>query len=352
MKFRYFVSMFRMKFFLVSLSFSAFTVLTACPACNVHNYLYSSVLKSPVIYKGVVIEDCGEGRASVVVLNVIRADSSFKNSVSDTVVTRLHTPGEKIGETFIFLNPGFSRGPTFELLSDQYETEIIFLSDTSREIKDVTEAILMVEGVSTHSNRMGMDYIENNYLECFDSLTVRINSFRTESFSNPDMFFANYRMGNLCRALLLKESPEAENFIFSQIDSVSNYMFTDIDWNKPPFRGETPAGEMLRSFLTESGEFKLLNGKILSRYFLEMSDSDNNSGVYFAYAFSFTEFKIKVFQDLNGIQKNRVATGMVLAALWNKYWFRHNERDFLAQSALKLSTDETLNSFIREKFNF
>lgn len=294
-----------------------------------------------------MIEDLGENRASVVILKVIKSDSTFNSIETDTIETYLYKPTEKIGDEYIFSNP-HTRGPSFETLLSTFEFEVTFLADTARKIENIEEALKMVEGLSRHSNQMGFEYISAHSESCFESLTARFNKFRQDCFNDPEIYFANYRISNLATAVLELETNQSKKFIFAQIDSVSKYPFKQPNWNTTPYRGETPQGEMLRTFLSGTEKNKRLYDEILVRYLLELQTKESYSNIYFAYAFSFIDFKRKIFKELNENQKNLLALGMAYAASWNKYWFRREKRDFLIECALKYSTNSELTALLKE----
>ena len=176
-------------FFILCFSFNAF----ACPACNIHNYLFSTINASTTIYRGKIIS-VDKDKAKVEVMEILK---NKKNDIQISEIRSeyLYQEKGKIGSEFLFCNPMIS-GVKFEVLDKRMEWEVKFLIDTANVVSTPSDAIKLIEGISNESYRLGIEYVKTNFEVSYDLLYRRMVEFRKECQLTKEDFFNAYRLGN------------------------------------------------------------------------------------------------------------------------------------------------------------
>lgn len=334
--------------FLFIISILALQVSYACPECNIHNYLASSVRSSWYIYKGKIIEKTDKHKAKVEILEMIGPRNLLNFKIGQTKEEYIYDDS-KIGDILIFSKP-VSLGPNYPILPIELEDEIKFLLDSGRMIKDIQEAILRTEGISVESVAAGIIYIKAHYLESYPVLEKRIRTFRSQIFKDPNHFFACYRISNLTRAVLLSDYKPAVDFLLSEIDTLNKSKPLIYPFDNFPLSGDTPQGRFLRAMLQYSKSFDSTHRLIKDKMLHSLKNSESFHIVYFSYALSFFDLEENEFKDLNPEQKNFAALGIAYSALWNKIWFRQELQKRLVNIARKFSADKKLNRTLDKYF--
>jgi len=184
-----------------------------CPHCNIHNLLADSVRSSTNIFHGQVLRQVDDWTAEVKVLKVLRGT----HKVGSNVTNRMYKARAHVGETFIFSDPT-GAGHNFEVLTLDYEDEVLFLAQKEPSVGNLEEAIKRVQGVSVETQKIGMKYIADHHDAAVKPLIAELNSLAPQVFSGKEVFFGQHRLGKLVEALLLKRTNEGRDFLFSQID--------------------------------------------------------------------------------------------------------------------------------------
>jgi len=215
----------------------------ACPACNIYNYLAESVVGSSNIVVGKLGARLDNSRVKVEVRRVLRG----AYQAGQVVEMEAWTKPEDVGMVYIFSDPWDE--PSFRVLELPFEEEVRFLlrladSETrdhksapnvgripgignhlspetlvKYKVKDVDEAIILVQGWSNESKAVGMDYLHQ--CKPFPSQKVihAIESIRRALAPGKEVFSAQNRLGNLVEALMLAPDSEARAFMLAQVEA-------------------------------------------------------------------------------------------------------------------------------------
>lgn len=197
----------------------------ACPHCNIHNHLASSVQSSTNIFLGEVLRQVADGTAEIKVLKVLRGT----HKVGSKVTSKMWRAERHVGERFIFSDPT-SHPPTFEVLSPEFEDEVLFLIQEEPSVGNMEEAVKRVQGVSVVTQEIGMKYIEEHHDAALKPLLAELDSLMPAVFSGKEVFFGEHRLGKLVEALLLKSTDTGREFVFSQIDALPRQQPPPIEW--------------------------------------------------------------------------------------------------------------------------
>lgn len=323
--------------------------VSACPMCNIHNYLYASVNASTKIYRGKVVASKKDNKATIEVLEIIKNEDKKTLKVGELIVQYLFDAEDKIGNEYIFSNPMMS-GVKFEILDTRHEWEVKYLIDSTRSVSSVTEAIRLLECVSRKSNQDGLDYIKANFETAYDSLYFRIAEFRNECQANSSDFYNAYRLTNLTNAFLIQNDSRTRQLLLEEIKSIQVFDPGIITVDSLKYNGSSPLGEYLRQILKSSQKTEF-NTELIAKYIDVLNDSSTSSGIYFAYALSFNN--VEDFNKLT-IGDNNVTfitLGLLSSALWYRaYWQRDNIKPLLAKIE-EINKDPKITEFINKRFD-
>ena len=342
-----------MKSFLIPIALITLstTITHACPYCNIHNYLHTSVKSSTLIYKGKILKAKGKDDALVQVVEIIRSGKSEQIAVGQIRQEPLYHPKDEIGQTYIFSNPVFN-SPTYPVLSVDFEEEIRFLVDSTRMITTVEEAIRRTEGVSTYSTDMGLAYVREHYDSCYPHLVGRIQKLRAIAFENPDCFYAGHRIKNLTAALFISDNEWSRNFFLAEIDTVMASKPMKVNWRNIPVYNEAIQGDYLRAMLMHSKDFEKTHAVIRLKIREAIEHNETSNLVFCAYAMGFDDYSPIAFDELSKEQRNFIALGFYYAAKSNRMnWANLKKNPGLIDLAVQLSTSKELTELIRKNFD-
>lgn len=238
---------------------SAAEPVTACPACNINNYLDDSVRSSHDIFVGRVIRQIDEHTAEVEVVRRLR--TWYK--VGSKVKTKMFHASKDIGKQFIFSDPT-SWPPTFEVLPLEFEDEVLFLIQEKPSIANTLEAIRRVQGVSRRTQGIGLGYVWNHHEQAVGPIIDRLEALMCKVFSSGDVSFGEHRLGQLLKALFLKDSIRAKNFSVAWIDGLGRQTLKKVDWSSIPYRASS-RGEFLRNMLIQGHRHGRLSAILFDR---------------------------------------------------------------------------------------
>ena len=220
---------------------------SACPACNIHNYLTASVHTSKNIFVGKIISAVGNEEAMVEIVSVLRGTAT----VGTRVQRKIWNAGEHIGERIAFCDPE-SGPPNFPCLTGVSEDEVVFLTgfglcpggmsvfdgpggdvrllkptDPKPVIKDVAEAIRRVQGISNESRQMGLEYLLT-FPVPQTRLIIEALEERRQQGGHA------YEVECLVQALLLKPSARVEGYALHEVSRLVQIKRPAIGWNTIP----------------------------------------------------------------------------------------------------------------------
>lgn len=222
----------------------------ACPACNIFNYLYSSINSSKNIFIGELVSDDAQMHGTARVLRVVKGEYSPDAVVN---VTTRYSP--EIGKTYIFSDPTLG-GPDFPMLDwdPLLEDECRFLvrlpqsewmpsqdASSNQEIasierrlrrrsdlikrsmgefvKDADEAVVLAQGTSNLSRLCGFSYIRQHPAETDTKLRDAIAKAKERASVPEASWMERYRLGNLAEALLLQPTPKGESLARQEVEA-------------------------------------------------------------------------------------------------------------------------------------
>ncbi|MCP3683647.1 MAG: hypothetical protein GY861_13260, partial [bacterium] len=293
-------------------------------------------MRSNHIVKGKIIKVNPEGVAIYEVTGIIKDKGDVQLGSDGTV--HLYEAENEIGREFIICDAK-GQGVLFPVVSVDLEEEIRFLSDTTRQIANIDEAIMLAGGISRYSNYTAREYIEKNYDACFDALTNQIRSLRRKIDQDPNYSFADYRITQLTYALAQKRGKRTQEFLLSEIDSVMASDTANIDMNKIPYLGGAPLGSYLKAMLMDSKKYEYRDREISAKLTQTIQESTSKHIMYCAYALAFTDTKFRKFKKLSDEQRNYAAYGVACAVSWRSYWRVSNRKSPLVDEALSLCVD-------------
>jgi hypothetical protein len=259
---------------LLALVFVASVRVSACPACNIHNYLAESVLQSTNIVVGRLSARADGERVTVEVIRTLRGSYRPRRVIEMQAWTQ---PADT-GKVFIFSDPWDY--PSYPVLEMDFEDEVQFLlrlgeleraslsgrarSDAGNaahispktlrryRVSGVDEAIRRVQGWSNESKDVGMEYLFRCKPFPTRQIIDTIGLVRDGLFAGKEAGSAPNRLGNLVEALMLVESAEAEGYMLEQTKPCLQQNEQSVDWTKIP-RAVGPRGEWLTELLGLAG---------------------------------------------------------------------------------------------------
>jgi len=255
-----------MKFHLICLLFAIAIFAPAqtrgCPACNIYNYLGESVLSSSNVFVGRLIAVETNYHATV---EVIRTLCGNYRSGQKVKIDAYATTNE-IGNTFIFSDPK-SFGPSFPQLGMDFQDEVEFLVQlkTSPEntyaprmtpftpqkdyhVKNASEAIKRVQGVSNQSKQAGMDFLRTCRPFPFQKTTDAIEASRSKIIDGKGDNSTQNSAGNLIEALLLDNEAETGSYLVEQVRFTVAQKDAPVNWKDMP-RSASWRGQWLAALL-------------------------------------------------------------------------------------------------------
>lgn len=353
-----------MKTFFLLLGLSISTSVLACPACNIHNYLAANVHSASLIYSAELISLKGDNYEFQVLSFIKNTDN---DTIEATFTKSLTYKDLKIGDRMLFLK--FNKhiyGPSYYRLPGTYEDEVRFLADTNRSVRSVDSAIWLLNCVSRESNRLGADFIRENYENALPALKSSIVNLRQLIQQGKEPDFAAYRMENMISALTDGPEHSYRDFLFSEIDSVANSEVKGLDIDAIHRVVEPPLGEYLRDILSSqyTKQDRKLRGhgshqkveyieKEQSSFYIDLKTAmltKVNTGSpstvgFFTYALGFSSCDdIKEIEILSE-RKYQAALGLLFAADWNDFYFQRGKIEPLIDAALEIYVDDAFKEY-------
>jgi hypothetical protein len=245
-------------------------ILQACPACNIFNYLGTSVLQSSNIVVGKLI---GIQTNSLIRVEVIRTLQGHYNA-KQVVEMRGWADTNDIGKEFIFSDPHHI-DPDYPMLDLSDEDEVQFLIRLAKlererlkgkgmelgdldelsfgvlelyKVKDEDEAIQRTQGWSNQSWLLGLQYLRSAKPFPLRKILTAIEQHKKELLSSTKPWEHLTRAGSLLAGLLLSKDPAVENYILIEVQSCLGQKDEPVNWTSFPY--ESPArGEWLAALL-------------------------------------------------------------------------------------------------------
>lgn len=318
----------------------------ACPACNIHNYLASSVQSSDNVFLGKVLKQIDDRTAQVKVLKVLHGN----HQVGEIVKTEMWQPNDHIDETFIFSDPD-AWPPTFEVLLPAFENEIVFLLQKEPAVNTIDQAITRVQGVSTVTQRIGMAYLADNHAKAVDPLINAISELMPDVFASDDVFFGEHRLGKLVQALLRNESKPVEQFVLNYIDGLSNQAPRKIDWQEIP-RYASSQAVFLRDLLRHSEDQEELHQTLCERLIKQLPALSGAELADAVYALVLLDPAMlgaiqSALEDTEETN-NSIALGLHYAARYKSGWWSHDAAYAYWDQAIAIAQNPELKQTIQE----
>lgn len=333
------------KLFLLLLLASSYQLI-ACPSCNIHNYLSSSVYGSTQIFLAEVVGFSDYSKVQIKVISILKDDTAkfpflddyyirgedtirstlnkFPNMRNPNVIVgniidhHLYNAKEKIGNKYIFLNP-VSSGVSFDLVypSACREIELLISNDT---ISNDEDALTMLNGISFTSVLKAIDYFTPTDGQIvFNDLKQLI----ANAENDPSIEFGDFKVESHIRALY---DIDAERYT----DSIST-LLSSIDYKKhlSHFKKSTPSqGKTIVGALTRySIELNKRNPKFQKTLIIDLErllrSEIDGAPVFAAYGLSFVRDKNlkKALSDLTENQEKQIALGLYWAGLYMRTWY-------------------------------
>lgn len=319
----------------------------SCPACNIHNYLHSSLNASTLIYRGKIVKVENE-ETIVEVLEIIRAEGKKKIKIGDLIPEYVFKAKEKIGNEYLFSNPMIS-GVTFDILDVRHSWEVKYLIDSTRVVSSVTEAIKLLECVSRKSNQDGLDYIKANFNSAYESLYQRIVEFRQECQTNGDDFYNAYRLTNLINAFTAQNDDRTQKILLQELDSIQKFIPEPMTVENLKYDGISPLGEYLRYILRNTKD-SLYHNELTEKYIAILNDQTTSAGIYFAYALSFDNINEMIKIEITDNNRNSITLGILNTALWYKYYWQKDKIAPLLAKIEEINNDPEITEYINKRF--
>jgi hypothetical protein len=315
----------------------------ACPACNIFNYLATSIRSSSKIFVGKVLKEVDENHAEVEVTKVLRGDYA----IGAIVNLEVYRAKEEIGKTYIFSNPT-SWPPRFEVLTLDFEDEIKFLMQEKPEIASVAEAIKRVQGISVETHKLGMTYLLEHHEAAIAPLLAELKSLTPDVLNDKPVFFGTYRLGKLLEALLANPSDAAKDYCIAELNAMAALPAQDIDWKEKYFEASAQA-VFLQDMLKHSQKHEALSRALLDCVFdlLPKLSDKSQSDVVYALLLS-TSTKLDALQ--RKIQHaDNIALGAYNASQFSARWWNFDSAYPLIDQAIALATRPELKTQIEER---
>ncbi len=359
---------------LLTLCFSAFQFF-ACPACNIHNYLSASVSSSTQIFLAEVVGSKDYSKAELRVIKILKDDTAAlpfandyylrgldtirstlygypntrdSNVIVDKVIEHhLYNAKDKIGETYIFMNP-VSGGVTFSLVYPSAEREIELLI-AKQAINNTEDALVMLNGISIESVYQAIDFFDKSHGGIIlDDLKKLLRSAEKDPFVE----FGDYRVNSHLKALFELDRDLYTDSIVELLSSVNFEMHYSHFKKDNPSLGKTVLGALTRYSLELNEDDPNKQKKLIEELErLILSDKDC-APLFAAYGLSFVpDYKWKkTLSVLTDSKKKEVAKGMYWAGLWMRVWYRKDELDKLRPLIVKL--DHKLSDEVEDRLTF
>lgn len=319
----------------------------ACPHCNIHNYLDRSVQSSTNIFHGEIVRELDDRTAEVQLLKVLRG----KYEVGSKVKVEVHGSKERIGEKYIFSDPT-SYPPTFEILPLEFEDEILFLIQEKPAVKNLKEAIKRVQGISTLSQDIGMEYLKNHYEDAVGPLIAELDTLMPAVFSTNDVSFGTHRLGKLLEALFSTGSDRAKEFALSYVGKIVEQNGEKIDWASIP-NTASPHGVFLQDMLRHSQEHKEFAVILREKLIAQLPNLSGRTLTDVAYALVLstpvTADDIGKTLKADDASADMLAVGLYFAGNYNSRWWAHEKAYAFWDKALATAKQGKLQTTISER---
>lgn len=332
---------------LLVLLLNAFAALS-CPMCNIHNYLYSSVKSSKNIYTARVLNATAPDRANVQIEAVLIKEANSELVVGKTLDVYLYSAEKHENDTFIFSDPR-THGVQFDILDVRHEWEVRYLMDSTRVVSSVSEAIQLLEGVSTKSNADGLDYLKIHLEEARIPLQQRIAALRAECQTKPEDFYHAYRLGNLARALLQVCDATNLAFIQEELKAIAAIDPGIVSVDKLHLYYKPSLGEYLHNYLLGATD-STIKKTLIAAYIQQINETSNASNSYLAYALGFEDLHYLDQLKLNETNRLAVVQGLIFTALWYDFYWQKKQLIPLIEKIQQLNTDQEMKQFIEKRF--
>jgi len=229
---------------------SSLRAMMACPDCNIHNYLFSSLRSSSNVFAGEIVAG-----NKVRILNVYRGTNSVGTTV-DYDLRYLRFSGNPL----IFCDPR-SHDLNFKQLPIELDWETKFIlrkpwseadrypidhasennQSTIPEIRHKMEALKAVQGISRVTRQLGMEYVKKHKADCAPVIEWEVHRRQAllGTNGNPQMF--DYCYAGLAEAYWLAKPTNALANCLTLIDGFLSRAPSVIDLENP---NDKPSAEI------------------------------------------------------------------------------------------------------------
>ena len=218
---------------LALLLYAGHAKLDACPYCNIHNCLIGTVNKSTNIFLGKIIRQYGNNTAQAKVLRPI-----YGQYKSGQIVEVPSYRNQNIKECLFF---DANEINTYHSLAPEFESEVLFLVRLRQlgtnglnryPVKDATEAIEILQGLSNHSRAVGFRFLGLQKTPPTQQIISAIETIRNDRRIQQTGYDNGYKLTSLIEGLLIHANPDVEQYLLTQIKDLPRRNSSEISWSK------------------------------------------------------------------------------------------------------------------------
>lgn len=323
--------------------------VNACPFCNIHNYMASSIRASEAIVLGVLVKNGGED-ARLHVLEVLRGNYE----VGEELDWELHY--YKAGDTAVFCKAAPDEHPYlfFQYYDRSAVGEIRFLLSGDSLARDLNEARTCLLGISADAVSTGIHYFEAHPEELNQTFPGLLDSLLRLPCRGISNQMVDWRYASLCEAVMKATPSTAEALFFSVLNAQPPCLRLENDYALR----YAPQGEpayFYSHLLVHSKEQKDLNAKLKAFFLnrLRAASGAELSNLVFALVSSdsITETEWAQLHALE--EKDAVAYGCLRASMQSaNYWSWELASKQLDEAIACEPEDKALKRMLREQERF
>lgn len=327
--------------------------LNACPHCNIHNYLASSVLSSPFVFEGevdTVTEALNRGK-SVIVRDIYYKADSITHQVGDTVIITVSEYRLQRSTQFIICAEIMPRALSFPILDTNLRDEIKFLAKKDS-VSNFHQAWKLVMGISGYSNEAGRNYLVKNY-----------KSHKKELFSNLDeaviavnsrkLNYVNHSMGSIIQ--VVDQLPDSE--AFDALRLMYNTMFSinqdSLKIDKIGYRDLPPITLLLNSYFDFLRNHKDLKQSYLNKSLNDLKNQNTKTFGQIAAALLIEDVSHydQLKNNLSPALSKQLHIAALIAARYQSSWWQRLEVKNLMSKLENEKLDRDVKKYKKTHFN-
>ncbi len=347
-----------------------------CPHCNERNWMAPSVMTSKNVLIVKAVEKTEEGKAKLEVLKTLRGD--FKRG--DTVDAWLSWPPEK---KFIWCDAREVRAidNPFSVFSaePEVEAEVRFLLRLNPEdvqwhhapyrptlddlapfkeacekqgvVKDLGEALDLVQGISNTSKAFGMAYVSLHREKASTRLIENIEVVRRRLLSGKETRREVHQLRALAEMLTLNPDNRDRAYVLAQIKEFENHPWEDVKWlEEETYRlRPTTRGLLLEALLKNAPtDFKREMGRKLLAASANVKGEGLADGIYALYHGEILAPEEKPYFIKTPSQGDHFALGLYYTAKEHASWWEWATAFLYSEPALAHVRDPVLKRIVTE----